>query len=458
MGLFNSRELQEIERLNKKVQQLEVFITPEIRSISDINLLITAKKNELQRLTEQMQAQSLEFSKQRTEQHAQLCEMKAEFEKQKSELNDQLRVIKSEISRQRVELIQLNDEVLMQEYGLYHPLYNFATSEDYKKRLEHIRLKQKGMVRESTAASCTTKWTVNGSESQGQTMITNNIKQIVRSFNAECENAIDRVEFNNIDSMNKRIKRSYDHLNKLNKTNAICISEKYYNLKIEELHLAIEYALKKQQEKEELKRIREEQREEAKLAKELEEARKEIGKEQKHYNNLLSKLDTQLLATADEVKRSELIEKRGDVVAQIADLDKALQDVDYRAANMKAGYVYIISNIGSFGENIYKIGMTRRLDPMERIDELGDASVPFNFDTHAIIFSEDAPALEAALHRAFDSKKLNMVNTRREFFRVTLSDIEEVVRKNYDKIVDFNVIPPAEQYRNSERIRDELCK
>nr|WP_277612726.1 DUF4041 domain-containing protein [Methanocorpusculum petauri] len=289
-------------------------------------------------------------------------------------------------------------------------------------------------------------------------MITNNIKQIVRSFNAECENAIDRVKFNNVESMKGRIKRSYDHLNKLNKTNAICISEKYYNLKIEELHLAIEYALKKQQEKEELKRIREEQREEAKLAKEIEEARKEIGKEQKHYNNLLSKLDMQLLDTSDEVKRSELIEKRENVVAQIADLDKALQDIDYRAANMKAGYVYIISNIGSFGENIYKIGMTRRLDPMERIDELGDASVPFNFDTHAIIFSEDAPALEAALHRAFESKKLNMVNTRREFFRVTLSDIEEVVRKNYDKTVDFNVIPPAEQYRNSERIRNELHK
>ncbi|MCZ0859902.1 DUF4041 domain-containing protein [Methanocorpusculum sp. MG] len=435
-----------------------MFITPEVRSISDINLLITAKKDELQRLTEQIQAQSLEFSKQRTEQYAQLREMKAEFEKQKSELNDQLRVIKSEIARQRVELIQLNDEVLMQEYGLYHPLYDFATSEGYKKRLEHIRLKQKDMVRESTAASCTTKWTVNGSESQGQAMITNNIKQIVRSFNAECENAIDRVKFNNVESMKGRIKRSYDHLNKLNKTNAICISEKYYNLKIEELHLAIEYALKKQQEKEELKRIREEQREEAKLAKEIEEARKEIGKEQKHYNNLLSKLDMQLLDTSDEVKRSELIEKRENVVAQIADLDKALQDIDYRAANMKAGYVYIISNIGSFGENIYKIGMTRRLDPMERIDELGDASVPFNFDTHAIIFSEDAPALEAALHRAFESKKLNMVNTRREFFRVTLSDIEEVVRKNYDKTVDFNVIPPAEQYRNSERIRNELHK
>ena len=109
-----------------------------------------------------------------------------------------------------------------------------------------------------------------------------------------------------------------------------------------------------------------------------------------------------------------------------------------------------------FGENVFKIGMTRRLDPTERVSELGDASVPFNFDVHAMIFSDDAPALETALHKAFENKKLNMVNTRREFFKVSLDEIKEVVKKNFDKTVEFIDIPDAEQYRVSQKMQAQL--
>lgn len=153
-----------------------------------------------------------------------------------------------------------------------------------------------------------------------------------------------------------------------------------------------------------------------------------------------------------------MLEKKEEIENQLSNLQQALDDVDYREANQKAGYVYVISNIGAFGENVYKIGMTRRLDPMERVDELGDASVPFNFDVHAMIFSEDAPKLEAALHKAFEDRKLNMVNTRREFFRVTLDEIEAVVKANYDKTVEFIKIPPAEQYRQSLALLEESKK
>ena len=120
---------------------------------------------------------------------------------------------------------------------------------------------------------------------------------------------------------------------------------------------------------------------------------------------------------------------------------------------MKAGYVYVISNIGAFGENVYKIGMTRRLDPQDRIDELGDASVPFNFDVHVMIFSDDAPALESALHRAFEDKKVNMVNQRREFFNVSLEEIKKVIKEHFDKTVEFIDVPDAEQYRISQKIK-----
>lgn len=201
-----------------------------------------------------------------------------------------------------------------------------------------------------------------------------------------------------------------------------------------------------------MKELRAEERERAKLEKEIEAERKKLEKEQKHYANALQQI-IQQIASADPADLPALEEKKAELEAKANDIDCAIKKVDYRAANQKAGYVYVISNIGAFGEGIYKIGMTRRLQPMDRIDELGDASVPFDFDVHALIFSEDAPALEAALHRAFEDRKLNMVNTRREFFRVSLDEIKDVVKKNFDKTVEFIDIPPAEQFRESELMR-----
>ena len=147
------------------------------------------------------------------------------------------------------------------------------------------------------------------------------------------------------------------------------------------------------------------------------------------------------------------MQKREELTSNVNDVKLALEDLDYRDANQKAGYVYIISNIGSFGENIFKIGMTRRLEPEDRIYELSGASVPFKYDIHAMIFSDDAPKLEALLHNHFADKKVNLVNGRKEFFNVTLEEIKEVVRKNYDKTVEFKNMPDAEQYRESLMIR-----
>lgn len=171
-----------------------------------------------------------------------------------------------------------------------------------------------------------------------------------------------------------------------------------------------------------------------------------------HYT--LEKLNQQI-SNADETTLAELEEKKKELLTKLDEVDNSIKDVDYREANARAGYVYIISNIGAFGENVYKIGMTRRLDPMERVIELGDASVPFNFDVHAMIFTEDAPALEAALHRAFEDKKLNFVNQRREFFNVTLDEIKKVIRDNFDKTVEYVDVPAAEQYRVSLKMKQE---
>ena len=280
-------------------------------------------------------------------------------------------------------------------------------------------------------------------------------KLLLRAFNSECDELVDKVKYNNYDKAHARMTKSCEAISKLGAMMGVSITTQYYKLKTDELRLALEYRLKKQQEKEEQKAIREQMREEAKLQKEIEEARKKIVKEQTHYTNALQKVNDQL-KNAEGSKREALLLKKQEIENQLSEIDKSIKDIDYREANAKAGYVYIISNIGSFGDNVYKIGMTRRLDPMDRVDELGDASVPFNFDVHAMIFSDNAPALEAALHRAFESRKLNMVNNRREFFNVTLEEIEAAVKQNYDKTVEFTRFAPAEQYRETLKIKENL--
>ncbi len=178
----------------------------------------------------------------------------------------------------------MDDEILFQSFSLYKPIYDFAKSEQYKDRLEKIREEQKIMIKNKTAVSYFDGWTVDGSKSKGQKMNNDNIKQIIRSFNNECENVIDRVTFANIESMRRRIQSAYDSLNKLNTSTRIALKPQFLALKMQELNLAYEYQIKKQDEKEEQKRIREELREQQKLEKEIKEAREKIEKEKSISN------------------------------------------------------------------------------------------------------------------------------------------------------------------------------
>lgn len=423
MSLFGRKEKEEIERLNSEIEKIKAAMPSESRTLDDINREISSSRDELSRVEENLHSRQ-------------------------EELNDTM----EELRKTKGQLIETNEEVLMQSFGLYTPRYTFMNADEYKARLLEIRAEQKDMVKNRTAVSGNTNWTVNNSESKGRKMVSDMQKLLLRAFNSECDDVIEHVKYNNIEASEKRITSSKDAISKLGSIMDVSIQPKYYRLKIEELHLAFEYAQKKQQEKEEQKEARARMREEAKLAKEIEEERKKLEKEQQHYQNALQRINAQLEA-ASEADRAAIEEKKAELVAQLNKIDEEFADVDYREANQRAGYVYVISNIGAFGENVYKIGMTRRLDPQDRVDELGDASVPFNFDVHAMIFSNDAPKLEAALHNAFADRKLNFVNQRREFFNVTLDEIKQVVRENYDKSVEFVELAPAEQYRESLKLK-----
>lgn len=425
----------EIQKLTEKCNKLEAVLTPELQDV----------------LTRQKIVNDLELKKEK---------LNTDIEHQKEVItshNITINQLQKTIIDKKKEIIELDDKILLQDFGIYTPVYNLMNSEAYRDRLTVIRQKQKDLIKNDSACHYPTSFTLDGSLTKGKKMVKDNVKQILRSFNNECDAVIDKVKFNNIESIRKKIEKSYSDLNKMNSSLQISIVPKYLSLKLEELNLCYEYAVKKQEEKEEQKRIREQLREEARLQKEIEEARKTIEKEKNHYENALKQLQFQI-ATASGDEKAELEAKEADILSKLGEIKKSIDDIDYREANKRAGYVYIISNIGSFGENVYKIGMTRRLDPTERVDELGDASVPFNFDIHAMIFSEDAPSLENALHKAFESKKLNMVNQRREFFNVTLDEIEEVVRKNFDKTVEFVRLAPAEQFRESLMLKKQFKK
>lgn len=369
-------------------------------------------------------------------------------EREDKALTEQIKYKREKLDKLSNQIIVAEDIVEMESFALYKPKWKFATADEYKDKLKEIIDQQKQMIKDGTAAYADRIWNMNGSVAQGQKMTKNIVKLCLRSFNNECDAAVSSVKFSNYDRCEERIYKSAEAISKLASILTVEINDRYVDLKIKQLQLAHEYETKRQEEKEQLKELRAQQREEAQARKEMEQARQTAEKEQSHYERALATINAQLEICTED-KKADLENEKMKIETRLEDINKNIADLDYRAANIKAGYVYIISNIGAFGENIYKIGMTRRLDPMERVDELSDASVPFKFDVHALIFSEDAPALEAALHREFEDKKVNMINGRKEFFRVSLDEIKRVVRENHDKVVEFTDVPDAEQYRET---------
>jgi hypothetical protein len=394
--------------------------------------------------------ENLSLQKEKANQELQAAQ--AEFAKRRQIFDQQLAELAKEIELRKKEIIVLDDEILLESFALYKPKFKFLTSEEYKTRLEACREKQKQLIKDGLAVKINENWTVNNSKTEGRKMVNDMKKLILRSFNNECDYCVDNVKFNNMEVNEKRIEKSFEELNKLGRIMQAVITDAYKKLKYEELYLAFEYQQKKQEEKEEQKRIREELREQQKLEQEIRQAREKLAKEKKHFTKAIIELESKLKEAINDSERALVLEKLEEVKGQYAELEKEEKVIDYREQNAKAGYVYVISNIGSFGENVYKIGMTRRLEPLERIDELGDASVPFDFDVHALIFSDNAPALEAKLHEHFYKSRINKLNNRKEFFRADIHEIEKVIKENYDKVVDVMKEAPAEQYRESLRM------
>lgn len=353
--------------------------------------------------------------------------------------------------RKEIALLEENLEDI--SFGLYRPHFSFQTSGEYKARLESLRDEERQSIRSDRAAVCSAQWTVGGSVKEGTRMAKQNIRLVLRAFNGECDAALAKVAWNNVTKMEERIRRSFDAINKLSTVLQVSITTEFLQLKLDELRLTHEYEEKRYQEQEEQRRIREQMREEEKAEREIEKAREEAEREEARFEKALEKARAEA-ATATGKRMEELNERIEALEGQLEEAHQQKERAVSRAQMTKSGHVYVISNVGSFGENVYKVGMTRRLEPEERIRELGDASVPFPFDVHAMIYAENAPDLEGALHQFLEERRLNLVNPRKEFFQVALHEVEEFVKKR-GLMVEFTMLAEAKEYRETVTMRAE---
>lgn len=315
-------------------------------------------------------------------------------------------------------------------------------SEQIRDKLALLKIEESSMLKDGKCvhmknASRTTK-----------SILNNKVKRLVRCFTSDCTSIIQNATVKNIDTCRTKIQRSYETLNKLFNSDNISLTKAFLELKLKQLNLVYEYQNKKALEKEEQMEIRRQMIEEEKIRREIEREKAKIEKEEAQFRGEIKKL-IEYLQKASDIEKKLYVDKINELEAKLKLLEKDKENVLDREQNTRSGFVYIISNIGSFGEDIYKIGMTRRLEPMDRIKELSSASVPFEFDVHAMIFSEDAPKLENLLHSAFKDRQVNKVNPRKEFFKVGLDEIELLVKDKYNATVTFTKIAEANQYRQS---------
>ncbi len=350
---------------------------------------------------------------------------------------------------EQVTLLEENLEDI--SFGLYKPHFNFDTPDEYKARLEAVRDKQKAMVKSGEAASFAIAWSVGGSRRDGERMQKQYTKLLLRAFNGECDAAVARVSWNNVTKMEERIRKALEAVNELGGVMKISITPSYLELKIEELRLEYELEEKKHAAADEQRRIREQMRDEEKARREAEQAQQEAQVEETGFERALEKARLELAKSQGE-EHNRLNDRIVELQAQLEGAQKKGQRAKALAQLTKAGYVYVISNVGSFGEGVHKIGMTRRLDPMDRVKDLGDASVPFPFDVHAMVYSEDAPTLEGELQRHFADRSLNLVNMRKEFFRVSIDELESLAKERGLKIY-FTRMAEAREYRETLAMR-----
>lgn len=400
------------------------------------------------------------------EQEAELAAAGARLERRKQEEAAEVRRVaeqaRAEEQRRTEELRADIDRLQREEAGLQerlHPMrvqvkLDEAGFTDYDNpakdsvglgaELRDLRKDVQMAVRNYSAISSAEEITVPTTKAGRNKLSRDTAKLALTAFNSQVDTIIEGATARNYEAALGKIHRIADTIERLGASSSIRISPDYIEMRTRELLLAVQHLQAKQTERELERERKAELREQARAERELEAERERLEKEKQHYLNVLKVVQD----TGDQEETARLKE-------ELVAIEKGINDVEERTANIRAGYVYVISNIGAFGDRMVKIGMTRRLDPMDRVRELGDASVPFGFDVHALFFSDDAVTLEADLHRRFASRRVNRINTRREFFYATPAQVRDALSQIAGNLLEFTEEPEAEQYRLSLQIAAE---
>ncbi|MBE1514090.1 DUF4041 domain-containing protein [Nesterenkonia halotolerans] len=340
------------------------------------------------------------------------------------------------------EYVELDDSRVLQEVGIYryhHPLENAAAFRD---RLNEIEAQVVELVKLDRAIVKSNRFTFDNSLAKGRRMAQDLAKLMLRAYNAEADNSIRSLRVGNVVTAKRRLEASRTAIAKLGNMMEMHISEEFHQLRNQEIELTADWLMRKQEEKEAEREERARLREERRVERELAEERARLDKERSHIMNALDALRASGQADSGLEHRLESI-------------DEAITQNDFRAANIRAGYIYVISNRGAFGDGVVKIGLTRRLEPADRVTELGGASVPFRFDIHTLFFSEDAVTLENELHVHFASRALNQANFRKEFFFATPSEVRGVLMDKVGSLLEFTEDAAATEFMQSRSLWPE---
>jgi hypothetical protein len=365
--------------------------------------------------------------------------LKAQLVQEQAEIEVAQRLLKAQTDEALRTIVETRETALLQEVGIYEYRHPLTDAVAYEKALDRLQDAIKAAARKDGGAIlATTTWEVNGSKAEGLKMVQEMSKLMLRAFNAEADTLARGLKPYKLGSAVERLKKVEETIRRLGATMQLRISPSYFQLRVDELELTADFLQKQAEEKEIERQERVRMREERKAQQEIERERAKLEKEKQHYANALEALESK----GDQEGVQRLRE-------QLAEVDQAIESVEARAANTRAGYVYVISNIGSFGEKMVKVGMTRRLDPMDRIRELSDASVPFNFDVHALFFSNDAVGIESSMHDRLAGCRVNIVNRRREFFRATPLEVKSHLGELAGELLEFREVAEAIEYRQT---------
>lgn len=448
---------QKINENNKILENTNIYINQKSDELKILNSDINCKKEELQIKRDELK-ELFALEKKSKNLEANVIKFKDEIITLENRIQDkvlQQKELEQELKKIKGDISLYSPTAHLLDIGFYQePKYLYETAERYKIEIQIIRDKQKALIINNKAVDAPMSIAIIEDDVLARKAIQGQIKIMLKSFNIETDLLLLGLKPSTFAKTMERIEKIATDIEKSALSFKCGFNEEYIKLKLQECQLQYQFKLKQAEEDEEQKAIKEQMREEQKAIREFEQAIAKAQKEEQMYQDALGQAKKELEIANNEEKdkltlKIELLE---------AKLKEAM-DKEGRAKSMaeqtRRGHVYVISNIGSFGEHVYKIGMTRRLEPLDRVKELGDASVPFLFDVHAMIFSEDAPKLEKQLHKVFINKRVNMVNERKEFFNVTLDEIKKEVEKT-DNTIEFTMLAQAEEYRESLSIKKSL--